>query len=228
MGNYCRLHGFVCVAPGWSLGDFVFIYKFVAMTDGPWPPSDNTVGGTIGNESILKKLLSGACRQRLEEESLLEGRNPAPGAHHVEQKNAPKSFQELMEVHRRSTQDGIERIAGNALQAVALQPMFRLQMSDAGLDRGATLHPSPECSRRPASCSFVHMHHCSARVVVAAIAHVHMHLADPLPDHALDLLHLLGQCVAIVGVARVTLCADEPSTVTAHRDTHLVAELILL
>ena len=73
-----------------------------------------------------------------------------------------------MEVHRRGAQDGIERIAGNALQAVALQPVFRFEMSDAGLDRGATFHPSPQRPRRPASSSLIHMHRRSARVVVAA------------------------------------------------------------
>ena len=127
-----------------------------------------------------------------------------------------------MEVHRRGTQDGIERIAGNTLQPIALQPVFRLQMSDAGLDRGAPFHPSPERSRRPASASLVHMHRRSARVIVAAIAHVHMHLANPLPDHALDLFHLLGQRVTIVGVA-VKLLAP-----TSHPPRLVTATLTLL
>jgi len=82
----------------------------------------------------------------------------AAGIQQGAQKTEPKSSQELMEVHRRGTQDGIERIAGNTLQPIALQPVFRLQMSDAGLDRGAPFHPSPERSRRPASASLVHMH----------------------------------------------------------------------
>ena len=133
-----------------------------------------------------------------------------------------------MEVHRRGTQDGIERVAGNALQAVALQPVFVFQMSDAWFDRGASFHPSPECSRRPASSSFVHMHRRSARVIVAAIAHVHMHLANPLPDHALDLFHLLGQRVTIVGVARETPRADQPSAPAGNCHAHFVAELKLL
>src|ERR1019366_3299539 len=133
-----------------------------------------------------------------------------------------------VEVHRRSAQNGIERSAGNALQAVALQPMFHLEMSDAGFDRGATFHPSPERSRRPASSSFVHMHRCSARVIVAAIAHVHMHLAGPLPDHALDLFHLRGQRVAIVGIGGKTFGADQPSAPAGNRHAHFVAELIRL
>jgi len=158
----------------------------------------------------------------------LWGGNPAPEAHQAEQKIAPKSSEELVEVHRRGTQDGIERIAGNALQPVALQAVFVLQMPDAGFDGGAAFHPSPERLRRPASSSFVHMHGGLARVIVAAIAHVHMHFAGSLPDHALDLLHLRGQRVAIVGVSRKTPGADEPSATTRDRDTGLVAEFVRL
>jgi len=158
----------------------------------------------------------------------LQGRNPWPGAHQAEQKNAPKSSQELLEVHRRGAQDGIDRIAGNTLQAVALQPMFHFEMSDAGFDCCATFHPSPQRPRRPPSAPLIHMHPRSARVIVAAIAHVHMHLADPLPDHALDLLDLLGQRVAVIRISGKTLCSDEPSATTAHRNTHLVAKLVLL
>jgi hypothetical protein len=55
-----------------------------------------------------------------------------PFAQQTAQKIAPKSSQELLEVHRCGAQDGIERIARNALQAVARQPVFRLQMPDAG------------------------------------------------------------------------------------------------
>ena len=67
----------------------------------------------------------------------MQGLNPTPGTPQAEQKNAPKSSRELLEVHRSGAQDGIERIAGNALQAVALQPMFHLEMSDAEFDRVA-------------------------------------------------------------------------------------------
>jgi len=79
----------------------------------------------------------------LEKDSLLQVRSPVQDAHQVEWKNAPKSSQELIEVHRRGTQDGIDRIAGNALQAVTFQPVFRLQMSDAEFDRGTPFYPSP-------------------------------------------------------------------------------------
>lgn len=49
MGNYCRLHSYVQIAQTSSLGDFVFLYPFVVMTDDPYPPSTDTAGGSIGN-----------------------------------------------------------------------------------------------------------------------------------------------------------------------------------
>jgi hypothetical protein len=50
--------------------------------------------------------------------SLLQNRNPAPSAQQTAQKNAPKSPEGLLEVHRRDAHDGIERISGNALQLI--------------------------------------------------------------------------------------------------------------
>jgi hypothetical protein len=47
-------------------------------------------------------------------------------------------------------------------------------------------------------------------------------------DQAFHLLHLCSQRVAVVGISSEALRADEPSTTTAYRDTHLVAKLILL
>src|SRR5208282_1754225 len=94
-----------------------------------------------------------------------------PDAHQAAQKIAPKSSEELVEVHRRGTQDGIERIAGNTLQPIVLQPVFRLQMSDAWLDRGAAFHPSPECSGRPASSSLVCYLIFQYRLVYGGVCH---------------------------------------------------------
>jgi len=59
-----------------------------------------------------------------------------PCAAQAEQKNEPKSSEELVEVHCRGRQDHIDRIALNALQSIAFQPVLTLRMSDAGLDRG--------------------------------------------------------------------------------------------
>lgn len=49
MGNYCRLHSYVHISQTTTLGDFVFIYPFVVMTDDPYPPSDDRAGASIGN-----------------------------------------------------------------------------------------------------------------------------------------------------------------------------------
>ena len=51
---------------------------------------------------------------------------------------------------------------------------------------------------------------------------------DPIPDHALDLLHLRGQRVAIIGISSKALRAHQPSAPAAHRHTDLVAELVRL
>jgi hypothetical protein len=141
----------------------------------------------------------------------LQDWNRFPDAHHAAQKNAPKSSEELVEVHSGSGQDGIDRIAGNALQPVALQSVFVFQMSDAWFDYGAACHPSPQCLRSPSSSSLVDVHGGRSVIVVAAIAQVHMYLANSVADQVINLLHLLGQRVAIVGISRETLGADEPS-----------------
>ena len=73
-----------------------------------------------------------------------QSRNRVPDARQEAQKNAPKSSEELLEVHGCGGQDGVDRIAGNALQPVALQPVFVFQMSDAWFDRGTAFHPSPQ------------------------------------------------------------------------------------
>jgi hypothetical protein len=67
-----------------------------------------------------------------------------------------------------------------------------------------------------------------ALVVVTAIAHVHMRLSDAIPDHAPDLLHLLGQGVAIIGIAGKALGAHQPSAPAGDCDTDLIAELVRL
>ena len=64
-------------------------------------------------------------------------------------------------------------------------------------------------------------------IVVASIAYIDLHCADLVGDQAFDLLHLCSQRVAIVGISREALGADEPSTATADRYTDLVAELVL-
>ncbi len=50
----------------------------------------------------------------------------------------------LVEVHRCDRQDGTERVTVTASQAVSLQPVFVLQVSDTGLNGGPALHLAPQ------------------------------------------------------------------------------------
>ena len=72
------------------------------------------------------------------------------------------------------------------------------------------------------------MHGDRAVIVVASIAHINVRFAHLVGDQAFDLLHLCGQRVAVIEISSDALHADEPSTTTGYRDTHLVAKLILL
>ena len=135
-----------------------------------------------------EKALSGSRKLRPKAGLLLLYRNPAPSAQQAAQKIAPKSSQELLKVHRRCAQDGIQRISANAFQAVALQPVFRLQMSDAGFDRRAPLHPSPQRTRRSPSLPLVHAHSYFTFIIVAAIPHVHIRLTYLGPNQVTNLL----------------------------------------
>ena len=65
---------------------------------------------------------------------------------------------QLLEVHPGGGQDGINRVTGNPLQPVALQPVFVLQVSDAGFDGSSVLHPLPECLCRASSLPFIDVH----------------------------------------------------------------------
>ncbi len=95
------------------------------------------------------------------------------------QKIAPKSSQELVEVHGCGRQHRVDGIAGDTFQPIPLLPVFRLQMSDAGFDGSAAFHPAPQPPRGSAPPPLVDMHRDRALAVVDAIAHVHMRLTDP-------------------------------------------------
>src|ERR1035441_8362229 len=90
-----------------------------------------------------------------------------PYLHYQVQKSAPKSSQELLEVHRGGCQDRVDLISGSTLQAVTFQPVFVLQMSDAWFDCGTAFHPSPSRLRCTPSSSLVDVHGDCAVIVVA-------------------------------------------------------------
>lgn len=52
-GNYNRLHSYVNVGQESHLGDFVFIYPFVVLTNDPTPPSSKLLGVNVGDYSQI-------------------------------------------------------------------------------------------------------------------------------------------------------------------------------
>jgi UDP-3-O-[3-hydroxymyristoyl] glucosamine N-acyltransferase len=53
MGDYCWLHSNVHIGQGSKLGNFVFIYPYVVLTNDPTPPSNICIGPTIGDYSQI-------------------------------------------------------------------------------------------------------------------------------------------------------------------------------
>lgn len=50
-GDYCWLHSNVHIGQQSKIGNFVFIYPYVVLTNDPTPPSNICIGGTIGDFS---------------------------------------------------------------------------------------------------------------------------------------------------------------------------------
>ena len=141
----------------------------------------------------------------------------------------PKEALELLEVHGRGAEDGVDGIAGGAFEPIALKPMFAFEVADGGFDRRAAFHPSPESFGRRPSAAFVDMHRPGARVIVTAIAQVDVRFwcwPGLLSDQPTHLGELLIQRVAIVGIVRQAECAEQPTAFAGGRDTRLVAKLI--
>jgi len=53
IGQYCRLHSNVHISQFSTVGDFVYIYPYVAITNDPYPPSNDLKGGTIGDYTTI-------------------------------------------------------------------------------------------------------------------------------------------------------------------------------
>lgn len=52
-GDYCWLHSNVHIGQKSKIGNFVFIYPYVVLTNDPTPPSDICIGATIGDFSQI-------------------------------------------------------------------------------------------------------------------------------------------------------------------------------
>lgn len=82
IGRYCRLYSSVHVAQFSTIGNFVFLYPFVVLTNDPYPPSNDLKGGTIGDYtqvSVHSIILSG----------VKIGKNCLVGANSVVTKTVP-------------------------------------------------------------------------------------------------------------------------------------------
>lgn len=53
IGDYVRLHSNVHIGQLAKIGSFVFIFPYVVLTNDPTPPSDNLVGVTLDDYSIV-------------------------------------------------------------------------------------------------------------------------------------------------------------------------------
>ncbi len=53
IGNYNRFHSYANIGQGSELGDHVFIYPFVVLTNDPTPPSTKILGVKIGDFSVI-------------------------------------------------------------------------------------------------------------------------------------------------------------------------------
>jgi len=52
-GDYCWLHSNVHICQKSTIGNFVFIYPYVVLTNDPTPPSDICIGPTVGDYSQI-------------------------------------------------------------------------------------------------------------------------------------------------------------------------------
>jgi UDP-3-O-[3-hydroxymyristoyl] glucosamine N-acyltransferase len=53
MGDYCRLHSNVHVGQDSIIGNYVFLYPYVVLTNDPHPPSNLLKGATIGDYTVV-------------------------------------------------------------------------------------------------------------------------------------------------------------------------------
>jgi hypothetical protein len=71
----------------------------------------HTLGKVVDPEKAIFRQLEGEYCGLV----ALQGEHPVPYVHEAQQKNAPKSSEELVEVHRGGCQDHIDRISGSTL-----------------------------------------------------------------------------------------------------------------
>lgn len=53
IGDYCRIYSSVAVAQLTKIGNYVFLYAFVVITNDPYPPSNDLKGCTISDYTLI-------------------------------------------------------------------------------------------------------------------------------------------------------------------------------
>jgi acetyltransferase-like isoleucine patch superfamily enzyme len=53
IGQYCRMHSDAHIGQYSKIGKYVFIYPFVVFTNDPKPPSNDYIGPTVGDYSVI-------------------------------------------------------------------------------------------------------------------------------------------------------------------------------
>ena len=133
-----------------------------------------------------------------------------------------------MEVHPHRAQDGIEPIALNSAEAIAVHSMLSFQVPNPRLDRRSPFHPPPQAPIDPPAMALIHMDFDISRVSMPAVAHVHKDLLGVSSSYPLNLLQSGLQRVAVVGIAVNRLGPDKPPAAAGGRYTDLAPKFVTL
>jgi acetyltransferase-like isoleucine patch superfamily enzyme len=82
VGDYVRLHSNVHVGKSSKIGNFVWIFPYVVLTNDPHPPSDVCIGVTIGDYSVIATMSTILPGIDIAEGALI-------GAHSLVNRNVP-------------------------------------------------------------------------------------------------------------------------------------------
>ncbi len=131
-----------------------------------------------------------------------------------------------MEVHPHRAQDGIEPIALNPAETVALHSMLSFQVPYPRLDRRSPFHPPPQAPIDASAMALIHMDFDISRVSMPAVAHVHKDLLGVCASNPLNLLQSGLQRVTVVGIAVKGLGPDKPPAAAGGRHADLASKLV--
>jgi hypothetical protein len=135
--------------------------------------------------------------------------------------------QQLVEVHPNGAQNGIEPVAHNPVEAVAVHSVLSFQVPDSRLYRRTPFHPPPQALGGPPAVAFVDMDLNLSRISMPPVAHVHKSMLG-ITGNPLDLLQSIFQSMTVIRVPMSGHGTDKPPAATGGRHTDLAAKLITL